>query len=461
MEQIYRKWRDGLNNPDDSIFYYHPSLERIVLGLAMYEIASRPYLRKLGKAKSLTLYNMYINEMVTAWIYDSDEYKESFGYTFHSLMTLSQTFFIVSNALMQQQPALKKVLRQLQYTFGFWPAIGGDIKDELAEELLDDITTDGKRIESEKIERIVKRVQPEVISKGLDLNPIEALDLIESIDTGNQNNNSVDSLAELYESDKFKSGLDNWRDFAIKSMDDYDDIPEKFKEMVKELSTQEMLREYGFDFQKPALAKDAYIEFLPALSYYTDMVFPEGQTWYHRVLTETVVLQVEKLGKGDNVQYMNLYFLRMGRDRIKIAACLGDVINYVYGRNILGAQVLELLPESAKRNYPYLYRHINERTSEDMKKAYLNTISFNKQPKQWFVMKDIVDKGAKLWQETLVRGPYNERFKEPVMEVVGVIAKIYEDLHRPGNEKVLPHLNLYMEKGESVCELVKYTPSTF
>ena len=34
-EQIYRQWKKTLRKLDDSIFYYHPSLERIILGLAI------------------------------------------------------------------------------------------------------------------------------------------------------------------------------------------------------------------------------------------------------------------------------------------------------------------------------------------------------------------------------------------------------------------------------------------
>ena len=87
-EQIYRKWKKTLYKPDDSIFYYHPSLERIILGLAMYAIASRPYISKLGKAESLSLYNLYINEMVTEWIDETN----GFEYLFTTLRLCQMPF---------------------------------------------------------------------------------------------------------------------------------------------------------------------------------------------------------------------------------------------------------------------------------------------------------------------------------------------------------------------------------
>lgn len=175
-ERIYRQWKKTLRKPDDSIFYYHPSLERIILGLTMYAIASRPYLNKLGKAESLKVFNIYINEMVTAWIDETD----GFEYPFNTLMTLSDAFPYVTQAFSSQHPGLKKVIRDLQNTFCYWTSVAGDMSTEKADELLDDISTDGKRIDSEKIAQLVKRIQPIVVSRGLELDPMEGLQLIEN-----------------------------------------------------------------------------------------------------------------------------------------------------------------------------------------------------------------------------------------------------------------------------------------
>lgn len=175
-ERTYRQWRKSLRKPDDSMFYYHPSLERIILGLAMYAIASRSYMNKLGKAESLSLLNNYINEMVTVWIDETD----GFEYLFTTLMTLSDAFPIITQGFASQHPGLRKVIRNLQYTFCYWTSVAGDMNEEKADELLDDISTDGKRIDSEKIAQLVKRIQPIVISKGMELGPLEGLRLIEN-----------------------------------------------------------------------------------------------------------------------------------------------------------------------------------------------------------------------------------------------------------------------------------------
>lgn len=63
-EHVYTEWHSSLKSPDDSLFYYNPDLERILLGLSIYEISPRP----LVKAESLKILNIYITDLITAWI---------------------------------------------------------------------------------------------------------------------------------------------------------------------------------------------------------------------------------------------------------------------------------------------------------------------------------------------------------------------------------------------------------
>ena len=176
-EKIYREWRKTLKQPNDSVFYYHPSLDRIILGLAIYDKASRPYLLKSNKIKMMSIYNKHIDEMVTAWIDESD----AFEFPFTTLMTTSEAFGYACQGLLQKHPELKKTIRALQTTFFFWVGAAGDMNATTAVELLDDITTDGTRISSEKISQLLKRLQPTVISRGMDMTDQEAAELIGSL----------------------------------------------------------------------------------------------------------------------------------------------------------------------------------------------------------------------------------------------------------------------------------------
>lgn len=91
-QQIYAEWRSSLKSPDDSLFYYHPDLERILLGLSIYAISSRQLVKDLGKAESLSLLNIYITDLITAWI---DEDDDAFKTMFDMTMTVAEAYIPV------------------------------------------------------------------------------------------------------------------------------------------------------------------------------------------------------------------------------------------------------------------------------------------------------------------------------------------------------------------------------
>lgn len=115
--------------------------------------------------------------MITAWI---DDDGENFDLVFNRLVTSMEAFNLASFAMQKKYSGKKKVINQLQYTFTFWVAVAGDIGEERANELLDDITTDGHRIESEKISMLVKMIQPTVLCDGFDLDMVRAMSLVDN-----------------------------------------------------------------------------------------------------------------------------------------------------------------------------------------------------------------------------------------------------------------------------------------
>ena len=127
--------------------------------------------------KMMSIYNIHIDEMVTAWIDGSD----AFEFPFTTLMTTSEAFGYACQGLLQQHPELKKTIRALQSSFFFWVGVAGDMNETTAVELLDDIATDGTRISSDKISQLLKRHQPTVVSKGMDMTDLEMAELISSL----------------------------------------------------------------------------------------------------------------------------------------------------------------------------------------------------------------------------------------------------------------------------------------
>lgn len=65
-EELFKGWKESLKSPDDSIFYYHTELERVLLSLAIFTISSGLIFRKIGKDDPFSLLNTYITDFITA-----------------------------------------------------------------------------------------------------------------------------------------------------------------------------------------------------------------------------------------------------------------------------------------------------------------------------------------------------------------------------------------------------------
>lgn len=151
IEETYKEWRSLLKSPDDSLFYYHKDLGRILLGLAIFVIASRPLFQKLGKAEAMKILPIYIVGLISAWI---DEDDESFETMFKATMTVAEAYVIAGQAFSKSYPSKAKTIRSIQNLYGVSVSIGGDMSDYLAEELLDDLSTDGNQLYSDKIQAL-------------------------------------------------------------------------------------------------------------------------------------------------------------------------------------------------------------------------------------------------------------------------------------------------------------------
>ncbi len=167
-EQIYSEWRSSLKSPDDSLFYYHPDLERILLGLSIYAIASRPLVKDLGKAESLKILNIYITDLITAWI---DEDDDAFKTMFDMTMTVAEAYIPCLMAAEKEYPSKKRQIRKLAALYGHAVSSGGDMSPALAENLLDDLTTDGKQLHSDKIKKFGDELLTLIRIHGMDIPP--------------------------------------------------------------------------------------------------------------------------------------------------------------------------------------------------------------------------------------------------------------------------------------------------
>ena len=174
-EETYKEWRSLLKSPDDSLFYYHKDLERILLGLAIFVIASRPLFQKLGKAEALKILPIYVVGLISAWI---DEDEENFETMFKATMTVAEAYVIAGQAFSKSYPSKAKIIRSIQNLYGVSVSIGGDMSNELAEEQLDDISTDGNQLYSDKIQALGSKILFLTRQYGFDIPPTKLQSII-------------------------------------------------------------------------------------------------------------------------------------------------------------------------------------------------------------------------------------------------------------------------------------------
>jgi hypothetical protein len=146
--EVYDKWQSTITQPSDSLFYYHPDLERILLGLALFVLTPQPALNKLGKAEPLKILHLQLPGLITAWI---DDDGESFETQFSKLMPIAEAYLRIASAFRQKYPARSKAIEEVMAFYANAVASGGDMSPAIAEALLDDLTTDGRKIHSAKI----------------------------------------------------------------------------------------------------------------------------------------------------------------------------------------------------------------------------------------------------------------------------------------------------------------------
>ena len=129
---------------DDDMFYYHPSEDRIVLSHALFWVMTASIKGKIGKEKYLLLLRQYQEEMLEAWLTESPDVKDLLHYC---------------NVIYNTLPM---ILRGACIVAGGY---GGDMKDEKADELLDDIDFFFNKVKCRKIEQLLPTLNKLVVEE--------------------------------------------------------------------------------------------------------------------------------------------------------------------------------------------------------------------------------------------------------------------------------------------------------
>ena len=160
---IEQKLQEMHTEEDDSLFYYHSSEDRIVLSHAMFWTMTLPqfFKSKMRKEKFFLLLRQYEEEMLDAFLQDDDFFSELLHYC-NILYEMLPTILMASH--LRTEKDARKLAAIAMVAAGY----AGDMDEELANDLLDDIDYHFDKVKCRKIEmmmpRLMKMVEGEMKS---------------------------------------------------------------------------------------------------------------------------------------------------------------------------------------------------------------------------------------------------------------------------------------------------------
>lgn len=161
FSQMEQKLQEMHTKEDDSLFYYHSSEDRIVLSHAMFWTMTQLqfFKSKMRKEKFFLLLRQYEEEMLDAFLQDDDYFPELLRYC-------NILFEMLPTILMSTKLRTDKDARKLAAIAVVAAGHGGDMDEELCNELLDDMDFHYNKVKCRKIEgmlpKLMKMVEGEM-----------------------------------------------------------------------------------------------------------------------------------------------------------------------------------------------------------------------------------------------------------------------------------------------------------
>ena len=161
--QMEQKMKETQPKEEDRLFYYHPSEDKIVLSHAMFWTMTQLqfFQSKLRKEKFFLLLRQYQEEMLNAFLQDDDYFPDLLHYC-NILYEMLPTILMASH--LKTEKDTPKLAAISLVAAGY----AGDMPEELANELLDDIDYHFNKVKCRQIElmmpRLMKMVDNEVKS---------------------------------------------------------------------------------------------------------------------------------------------------------------------------------------------------------------------------------------------------------------------------------------------------------
>ncbi len=141
--------------PEDRMFAMHPDEEHIIISHALFLMMSKPLASKLQSLKGLYLLRKLEEEMLTAYLTESEDFPELLRYCNLMYETLPYELAAVAH-----NAAITSKVRKLQAIAMVAAGYGGDMNDDTVDDILDDMDfTYNNKVCCPKIDRMLPRLQ--------------------------------------------------------------------------------------------------------------------------------------------------------------------------------------------------------------------------------------------------------------------------------------------------------------
>ena len=129
LAQMEQKLHESWSSEEDSLFYYHPSEDRIVLSHALYWTMTQLqfFKSKMRKEKFLLLLRQYQEEMLDAYLQDTEEFPTMLHYC--NILYETLPTILMSTGLRTDKDA-----RKLAAISVVAAGYGGDMDEDLCKE---------------------------------------------------------------------------------------------------------------------------------------------------------------------------------------------------------------------------------------------------------------------------------------------------------------------------------------
>jgi len=138
--------------PEDALFYYHSSEDRIVISHALFWVMTRSFGGKIAKEKYLLLLRQYEEEMLDAYLTEDPYFSDLLRYCnilYGTLPIILRNLYDLST---------NKAACKLSATAIVASGYGGDMPEELCYELLDDMDFHFNKVKCRKIELMLPQL---------------------------------------------------------------------------------------------------------------------------------------------------------------------------------------------------------------------------------------------------------------------------------------------------------------